>query len=155
MGPFSGSDQVSAVVKLSLFGRKTSKHEPENILLLVYWAAFATSGLVFDSSFCSFFRFCLYSEILIKMPSARSISCEFLNGAPNVFKVFCFNSSTFWVHMGPHFVLIIFCCVYYSKYFLSAIWSRPLNVLWVKPLCSSHLGTGWYAFVQSCQSQGT
>ena len=28
MGPFSGSDQVSAVVKLSLFGRKNSKHEP-------------------------------------------------------------------------------------------------------------------------------
>lgn len=27
MGPFSGSDQVSAVVKLSLFGRKNSKHE--------------------------------------------------------------------------------------------------------------------------------
>lgn len=26
--PFSGSDQVSAVVKLSLFGRKNSKHEP-------------------------------------------------------------------------------------------------------------------------------
>ena len=28
MGPFSGSDQVSVVVKLSLFGRKNSKHEP-------------------------------------------------------------------------------------------------------------------------------
>lgn len=28
MAPFSGSDQVSAVVKLSLFGRKNSKHEP-------------------------------------------------------------------------------------------------------------------------------
>lgn len=36
--PFSGSDQVSAVVKLSLFGRKNSKMSPrrQHIPLLVY-----------------------------------------------------------------------------------------------------------------------
>ena len=42
MGPFSGSDQVSAVVKLSLFGRKNSKHEPEK-------AAHPSAGILSSS----------------------------------------------------------------------------------------------------------
>ncbi len=98
MGPFSGSDQVSAVVKLSLFGRKNSKHEPVK-------AAHPSACILSDScqeravfylSFCGFFRFHSCSEILIKALSARRISHAIFpsNGTPHVFKVFCVNSST-------------------------------------------------------------
>lgn len=73
MAPFSGSDQVSAVVKLSLFGRKNSKHEPTKA---AHPRACVLSGScrehpVFCSSFCGSFRFHSRSEISIKAPSAK------------------------------------------------------------------------------------
>lgn len=117
MGPFSGSDQVSAVVKLSLFGRKNSKHEPMQ-------AAHSSAGIlsgscherpVFNSCFWGFFRICSSLEILIEASSSQEdIVCEFLNGAPNVLKVFCVNSSTLSlrVHTRPRFSFSLSFAVY-------------------------------------------
>lgn len=63
MGPFSGSDHVSAVVKLSLFGRKTPKHEPMKV-------AHPSAGVL--SVFLGFLLLITIAELLMKAPSART-----------------------------------------------------------------------------------
>lgn len=81
MGPFSGSDQVSAVVKLSLFGRKNSKHEPEKAAHPFRWCIeqlFATSASspaqppVVSLEFHSVFRDIDYSALGLQISHANS-----------------------------------------------------------------------------------
>lgn len=156
MGPFSGSDQVSAVVKLSLFGRKNSKHEPVKAAHPSACILNGSGREIPHSNFCGFFRFHSFHTYRSRCPQSGIYRMqEFTLPECHVFKVLDVNPAAVRFMQGQVFLLIIFCCVYCSKYFASAIRGRPLNVLWVKPLCSSHLCSGWYAFVQSCQSQVT
>lgn len=78
VAPFSGSDQVSAVVKLSLLGRKTSKHEPVKAAHPLSACIWSRSHFFFSKKFdYSFFvfssNFTRIEEILIEGLSAVRI----------------------------------------------------------------------------------
>lgn len=112
VAPFSGSDQVSAVVKLSLLGRKTSKTracEGSTSPLCLYMEPLSLLFLKKSTSFCVFFKFHSNTLKIFWLKVSQPRGFNNMNGAPNLLS---FNSHQVHAH------IFAVCC---SKYFPSAV----------------------------------